>query len=175
MMKSWKKGWNLPFDGERTQFKCGDQRTVKAGQKGGIRSGEARRRKAQRRERLTCAVADLVYCRYLTDVTEDELRDFIAWRGQKKRKKTILAKALEEETEEDCEMVDAFLDVWTCLQLKPRHSKNLLDSVYRTDFFQAMDLCRNWEDKINVFSDAIEFMMGGLVYMDKAEQSGDGH
>lgn len=86
------------------------ERAAEEGRKGGIKSGETRRRKAEARAaarnttlKLT---ADTVYTQWLTDVTKDELKDFIRWRGQKKRKATLAKAALknlEDDEEEQTE------------------------------------------------------------------------
>lgn len=93
------------------EFRKGEERTTESARKGGIRSGEVRRAKAEQRKMAKECIGDLVYTRYLTDVTEEELREFIKFRGRNKRKATIARAFLEaEDAEETHAIVDEYLE-----------------------------------------------------------------
>lgn len=83
-----------------------DGRAAAAGRKGGQASGATRRRKAAIKASTLKFVADTAYTQWLADVTEEELREFIRWRGQRKRKATLAAAALNEFSEDEEEEVD---------------------------------------------------------------------
>lgn len=77
-------------------FRKGDSRAADAGRKGGIKSAETRKRKAERQRMLREQAAAALYMEWLTDVTEEELRAFIHWRGRQKRKATLARQALKD-------------------------------------------------------------------------------
>lgn len=84
--------WGAPHTERRyadTLFKADDERTKEAAAKGGRKSGEVRRRKAARKTAAQIYTADFIYDFCLDDVITEELREFIRWRGQRKRKATL--------------------------------------------------------------------------------------
>lgn len=83
-----------------TLFKQGESRTVEAARKGGLKSGETRRIKAEKKAAAKEYAADFLYDFVLDDVTEEELREFIRWRGQQKRKATLAKIRLEQDSED---------------------------------------------------------------------------
>lgn len=144
----------------KNTFNTTDGRAIECGRKGGIRSGEVRRQKALKRETATSMVADIVYRKYLKDVTEEELRAFVRWRGQRKRSATLASKLLEDmetgESEEIQRLVDDLLEDESFLMPYGQMRKHDLMSGF--DYFtfsEAVEISKDYTSTMMVLGDCI--------------------
>lgn len=150
---------------QQTQFKKNDGKAVESGRLGGVRSGEVRRAKAERRSTATSIMADIVYREYLKDVTEDELRDFIRWRGQRKRATTLAQQKLDDiECGEDEEVHEAVRSLLKQKRFPVRHGRiNMRTLGFQwLPFKSAMQKCEGCQDRMFILEWCINYVMTKL-------------